>query len=49
MTIESRLARGDNPEDVAKLFGIPVEEAIEWQKELMPKKKPVKKAAKSKT
>ena len=45
MTIESRLARGDNPEDVARLFHIPVEEAKAMQAALL---KPVKKAARKK-
>ena len=40
MSIESRLARGDKPEDVAKLFGLKVEE--------LPKVAVKKKAAKKK-
>jgi len=40
MSIESRLARGDKPEDVAKLFGMKVEELPK------PKKKAAKKKAK---
>ena len=44
MSMESRLARGDNPEDVAKLFGVPVEYCVARQKKL--KAAPKKKAAK---
>ena len=43
MSIESRLARGDNPEGIAKLFGKSVEEV----KAMMPKP-PKKKTAKKK-
>ena len=49
MSAESRLARGDNPEDVAKLFNIPVEDCKAMQKELMPKPAPKKKAVKKST
>lgn len=38
MSIESRLKRGDKPEDVAKLFGVKVEDIVK-----PPKKKAAKK------
>ena len=40
MSIESRLKRGDDPKDVAELYGIDVKD--------LPKVAPVKKAAKKK-
>ena len=43
MSIESRLARGDKPEDVAKLFGMKVEDL---PKAAPPKKKAAKQKAK---
>ena len=46
MSIESRLARGDNPEDVARIFNVDVEYCKELQAKLTPKKKAVKKARK---
>ena len=46
MSADTRLARGDNPEDVAKLFGITVEEAKARQKALKPKKAPRKATSK---
>lgn len=49
MSIESRLARGDDPEDVAKLFNRDPDEMRELQKSLTksaPKKKAPKKKAK---
>lgn len=47
MSAETRLLRGDNPADVAKLFGIPIEtcHAI-LAKANAPKKKAAKKKAK---
>ncbi len=49
MSIESRLARGDDPADVAKLFNRDVEEMKAMQKQLLkapPKKKSTRKKAK---
>ena len=51
MSIESRLLRGDDPEDVAKLFNVDVEYAKDLQKKLQgaaKKKAPKKKAARAK-
>ena len=46
MSAESRLLRGDDPKDVAKIFGLPIEYCESIAK---PKKKaPVKKKAKAK-
>ena len=45
MSIESRLLRGDNPQDVAELFGIPLEELPKVGSN---KAAPKKKAAKEK-
>ena len=39
MSLESRLKRGDDPKDVAKLFNIPVKDAVKLQKKLKPAKK----------
>ena len=46
MSIESRLQRGDNYKDVAKLFKIPEEEAKNLQKELTGKTTEPKKSGK---
>ena len=43
MSIESRVKRGDNPEDIARIFGVPLEQVLEY----LPK--PKKKAAKKRT
>ena len=45
MSIESRLLRGDNPDDVAKLFGRSPEDMAKLQKALKPRV--VKKKGKS--
>ena len=46
MSIESRLKRGDDPKDVAKLFNIDEADAVALQQKLRPKKKAAKKTAK---
>ena len=47
MSIESRLMRGDDPADVAKLFGLQVEDLPKvGSNKAAPKKKAAKKKAK---
>lgn len=46
MSIESRLARGESPEDIAQLLQVPVEQVERAQKAMAPKKKAAKKKAK---
>ena len=48
MSIESRLERGDNYKDVAKLFKIPEQDAKELQKELTGKTNPPERQKKTK-
>ena len=45
MSIESRLAKGHDPEDIAKLFGVSLED-VKAKMPKPPKKKAAKKKAK---